>query len=266
MAALKRYAWEMEEEEQKTHSWEDEQPGLQAWNSAAEPEEEGDSESEEEQKPGEALLAFLLAEHFRGAMTAKQVCIVSHYAGLGGMPELKPYGLSPETKSSGDFKRLLDRRAKAELPDCYEVPTPAYLRRAGGKGVWPMPTLLPHELLRREMEGENIPELLQDWEAPPNFLSHPVVRECQGQGKPVIPLSLFIDGVAYAKRDALLVVSICNLLTDTRMVLCVLRKRLLCKCSCRGWETIRSMFEWLHWSLCILRAGRCPTEKHDGAP
>ena len=131
--------------------------------------------------------------------------------------------------------------------------------------MWDMPTLLPHEVLQQELENKDPMAMVASWEKPPNYEVHPVVREARALGRPaVIPLSLFIDGVSYAKRDALLVVSMCNLLTDHRTVLCVVRKRLLCKCSCRGWETLRMLFQWLRWALEILRVGRHPVAKHDG--
>ena len=71
---------------------------------------------------------------------------------------------------------------------------------------------------------------------------------------------------AYAKNNSLLVVSACNLWTDQRVILAVVRKRRLCKCSCRGWESLQSVFLLLRWCVECLQQGRHPSQRHDGRP
>ena len=158
--------------------------------------------------------------------------------------ELQPYGLPPDTKGSGDFKRLLDRRAKSAMPDCYWVSAPAYLRRMDpaapdrvlAKGPCDCRLSYLMKYCRTSSRGRVLQRCCSNGTNAPNYDTHPVVREGRAANRPpAVPLSIFIDGVAYAKKDSLLVISLCNLLTDRRVVLAVLRKRLLCKCSCRGW-------------------------------
>ena len=102
MRGLKRYAWE---DEDASLSWEEAESGMALWNAEADGTEVGDS-SDEEPEPGEELLAYLLDEHNRGVMTAKQVCVISYLGGKAGITPLQPYGLPPETKGSGDLKSL----------------------------------------------------------------------------------------------------------------------------------------------------------------
>ena len=70
-------------------------------------------------QPGAELREYLAAQHRSGAMTAKQVSIVSYWAGLAGDTEVANLGLPPWTVGTGDFKRLLDKRFVSQVPDTF---------------------------------------------------------------------------------------------------------------------------------------------------
>ena len=262
MTACKVYAWELPQSHPRAWDREEQEGGLQAWNNDS-------SESEEEEaKPGEELASYLLEQHRMGSLNAKQVCVIAHWGSQAGVAELRPLSLPPDAKGSGDFKRRLDQLAPASSCKTYVVECPAYVRAAGGRATFGLHVLLPHELLLQDLENANMQELHAQWKAAPNYQNHPVVAaaEAMADPPPVVPLSLFVDGVSYTKRDSLLAVTIHNLWTGHRFVLAVLRRKILCRCSCRGWETLQSFFAWLEWCLQVLKAGLHPAQKHNQQP
>ena len=60
-------------------------------------------------------------------------------------------------------------------------------------------------------------------------------------------------------------VSVQNLWTERRHSVAVVRQRVLCKCSFRGWDSLHTLFLWLKWCLQILADGKHPETRHDGA-
>ena len=260
MAGFKRkYSWEMESVSER-YDWEADS-GM--------PEPDADSsddlpEEEESVDPTQELLDYLVDQHQAGSLTAKQVCVICYWAGQAGLEKAKGLGLPPWTKGTGDFKRLLDKKIGQEGPRLYSLNMPMYSRKQDTRALQPLPVLLPHELLEQELANEDLAALRSAWQPPPHFGEHPVVRKAAPGGHAVVPLSVFLDGVAYAKKDSLLGLTIHNLLTGKRFVVCVLRKRLLCKCGCRGWDSLHAMFLWLRWCLEVLATGKRPLARHDG--
>ena len=263
MAGKKRYSWEMEDQSQGgPYLWE--RPELPDLNEDDSDEEEGPVDEEHAKAPGAELRDYLLQQHTAGFLTAKQTCVISYFASKAGVGEVSNMALPPWTVGTGDFKRLLDKQLKTEGPEPYVLNVPSYSRAVGDKAWWGLHVLMPHEVMKFSMVGKDYNELFKKWQRPPNFDSHPVVRKAASQGKSVLPLSIFIDGVAYAKRDSMLIVNVQNLLTGERFVCCCLRKRKMCRCSCKGWETLHTVLQWLRWSLDILAQGRCPAQAFDG--
>ena len=251
----------------RRHSWEDAVAPRYEWQDppdVCESSEEG-YDSEPDSTPGTELFDYLIQQHRQGSLTAKQVCIIAHHAARGGMKELEPIALPPSTLGSGDFKRLLDKVLQCHGPDTYVVEAPAFIRNTGGKGSHAFHCILPHEGLAMELAGMDLEKLHGDWDAPPNYHNHPVVEAAAGTGTPVVPLSLFLDGVAYAKRDSVLVASFHNLWTGKRVICLAIRRRLLCRCSCRGWDALCALFAFLRWCVQILADGRSPAFRHDGS-
>ena len=223
-----------------------------------------DPESEVAESPGDQMFKYLIDQHRSGSLTAKQVCIIAFWAARGGMKELEPISLPPDTVGSGDFKRLLDKVLPNYCPESYVVEAPAFIRSLGRKDLYGFHCLLPHEGLVMELEGQDLQSLHEAWDAPPNYHTHPVVLASGDSPTPVVPLSIFLDGVAYAKRDSVLVASFNNLWTGKRLICLVVRKRLLCRCSCRGWDTMACLFAWLRWCVQVLANGFYPEQRHDG--
>ena len=98
---------------------------------------------------------------------------------------------------------------------------------------------------------------------PPAYNNHPLVLAAGDS--PVLPISLFVDGVAYSHVDTVIGYWVTNEVTQRRHLLCALRKKLLCQCGCRGWCTHFAVFSALHWGLAALAAGIFPASRHFGA-
>ena len=192
MASKRKYAWETNDHH--TAVWDEEGPGLSQFRQS---DAESESEQEQEADPSEALLNFLVSEHDRGALSAKQLCVVAYRCGQAGLQKLAAWGLPPDTKGTGDFKRLVDKQTmRAEggdrMPNFYFMNGPFYSRNMGNIEM-DLPVVLLHEALLRELEGKNLARLHGAWSAPPHYASHPVVREAVAAGKPAVPISLSME-------------------------------------------------------------------------
>ena len=48
--------------------------------------------------------------------------------------------------------------------------------------------------------------------------------------------------------------------------MCIVRKRIVCQCGCRGWCTYYTVCVFVEWCLRCLADGVFPSTRHDGAP
>ena len=96
---------------------------------------------------------------------------------------------------------------------------------------------------------------------PSRYHEHKVVVD--NLGETVFPGAVFVDGVAYDNSDTCIDFWLLCLLTGRRILCVVLRKKSLCRCGCRGWCTLYSIFSYLSYCLASLAAGRHPLARHD---
>lgn len=252
------------------HSWElpDPEPEdlaggqAQPLGAAGNPGQDQDSREE----AGRELAELLLTLHVQGQLTAKRACIISwwaHKAGAQGpVKELKH---NPKA-NSGHFQRHLDRVAglRGKGGAFYKLPVPGHTKHSVARLVHDVKVLPPHECLHAEHTADpDIIEKLQESEWPVSYTNHRVVQDSPG---PVVPVALYLDGAQYIKRDAVLVFVTCNLLSGARHLNCILKKKDLCRCGCRGWCSIRPVMAFLNWSYTALATGNFPVCQHDGAP
>ena len=182
------------------------------------------------------------------------------------MTELKPLALPPETRSSGDFKRVITLHMRDHFQGMYTVPLPVWSQADGLRTSHQMQTLPIHEVVQQELSDLDVHALSAAYEPPPNYSDNRLVKEFAAKGQVVAPLSLFMDGVAYGKKNSVLVISVQNLWTGKRQIVCGVRKRLLCQCGCRGFCTLFCVFQWVGWSLEHMAQGRFPAHRHDKQP
>jgi hypothetical protein len=106
-------------------------------------------------------------------------------------------------------------------------------------------------------------EAIDAGDFPPSYKEHPVV--VQNPGELVLPIALYLDAVPYTLTDSVLGIWIINMLTGARHLFCVIRKRFVCRCGCRGWCTFFGLLQYIHWCIAALAAGVFPQRRHDGS-
>ena len=252
--------------------WEREEP---AWEreSGSEDEGDGDEVSDTEVGPAEAqqeLLSFMIDRHQKGKLTGKDMCIISFWCGRAGLSEVAALGMRPRS-SSGNHQRHVDgymqKRLGKDMPEAYSLPMPVFDRASGERDVQDVVVLPPHELLVRELVGVDVSAMVARWSRTPNYGTHPVVQKMEAEGIPTVPLAVYLDGVQYAVRGSMLVVSITNLCTDKQHVIGVIRKRKMCGlkagCGCKGWCSLHAFWVFLRWSLAALGVATYPAARHN---
>ena len=126
----------------------------------------------------------------------------------------------------------------------------------------------PHECLETEWTNNpavsvRLQEALDENLLPPCYHTHPVVVASL---EPVLPCALYMDGVAYTNTDSVLGIWLVNCITGVRHTLALIRKKMTCRCGCRGWCTYWPVLFWLHWCCLALARGENPFDRHDELP
>ncbi len=258
------------------HSWESDDDVAPAsakkrrsWESDAESDNGSDSTRSGEQssveRPGQDLVDHLLGLYFCRSMSAEQVCIAMYHAGRAGVKEAVQFGFRPSAPS-GHYQRHLNA-VIPELRDrhkLYSFPIPAS-DPDGGRMEHVLDVFPPHELAAEFFDDGLQVELdrqVKAGELPDVYRHHPVVSQVDG---PVVPFSLFLDGVPYSHVDSVIGVWLVEEITGKRALVAAIRKAICCTCGCKGWCTLQAVFLFLHWSLSCLAAGFYPSQRHDGS-
>eukprot|EP00959_Pyramimonas_sp_CCMP1952_P076700 1602817-Pyramimonas_sp.AAC.1 len=113
------------------------------------------------------------------------------------------------------------------------------------------------------------PPLENDWSE--TFRRHRH-RIKPGDDRKVYPVALYLDGIKFTRSigpgraDSVLNITGYNLMTNKRHVLYVISKREMCRCGCKGWDTLWGCFNHLRWSLSAAAEGARPRVRWDGQP
>jgi len=224
-----------------------------------------------QEEAGEELAGLLIHLRLQGTLSAKQACVLAHWAQAAGAAGPVRDFACPPTLPSGHYQRKLDGylRIGPDDPEFYLLPVPGHDKAVADRTVHRLECVPPHEALARELAQDpgllrRIPSAPAEGEWAENYRQHPVVLAAAGQ--PVLPLALYVDGVPFTVHDSFLGFWIYNLITERRHLVAVLRKSQMCQCGCREWCSLFPVLCWLRWSLEILAAGRHPNARHDGSP
>lgn len=224
-----------------------------------------EAEPTDAEEAGQELAELLLSLHVDGKLTAKHTCLISYWAAKAGacgpVGELAHRPNAP----SGHYQRHLDKKAglRAEPEKFLTLQVPGHTKHDCRRQVHAVRVCPPHECLHREhAEDPDLAASVRDSAWPASYTAHPVVQA--NPGRPVVPLALYLDAAQYTKRDSVVVFVTCNLLSGARHLNCVLRKKDLCRCGCRGWHSYRPVMEMLAWSFAALGAGFFPAAQHTG--
>lgn len=216
------------------------------------------------------MFAALLKDlYLQSGVSAMNVCLLSYWASLAGMRgEAKEWGLPPG-KQTGKYSQHLRKKLGLDQDvdgDVYSLKVPGHSKHDASRVEVDLTCFVPHEALAAELqEDETILERARQehtaeawW---PTFCRHPVVLGSGGD--PVIPLSMYMDGVRYSQSDSVIGIWFYNLLTKNRRLCLVVRKACLCHCGCQSWCTMRGIMSFLRWSLQCMAEGQWPSARHD---
>eukprot|EP00969_Alexandrium_andersonii_P208806 9222059-Alexandrium_andersonii.AAC.1 len=239
----------------RSHSWED--VGYS----------DSSMDEDPERNPEAAATLFLdelVGLYLESRISAQHLCTLCWWARKAGMVGslVEEYAVRPG-QSGGNYQRHLDRVMgfDAVQNQMYPVACPVHPRgQAFGRKVEDIPFRPPHELLHDELVEDGsvllkLQEQIDSGALPPANDAHPVVREAD---VPVVPLAVYMDGVAYSQTDSVVGVWLVNLVSNARHMVGLVRKSITCACGCRGWCTFFPILEFLRWSLWALAMGVFP--------
>ena len=233
----------------------------------------GDRRVMTEDECAQEFIDLLDSMRHSGHLSSKLFCNLCWWAaGFTMNPVIHKYAKAPGAPS-GHYQPFLDQKF-GTIPKkhtMYTFDVPGHRRHDLQRTLCNVPVNPAHEQLALELKADPSVQL-KLWEAvhedklPPSYHSHPVVLSARAAGKLALPLALFLDGVPYSHTDGVLGVWLLNIVSGKRHLVVVLRKRIICKCGCRGWCSYDALFRMLHWMFDCMATAKFPTQRHDGCP
>jgi hypothetical protein len=266
-SAVAMHAWE-----QHQHEWErSDSENSCGWGSDSDDAADADLSKLSAEEAGDVLAQHLIDLQSRGVLSARWVCTLVFFAKRAGAAGFVGKVAFNPNSNSGHFQRHLESVLlhKQERRELYEFQLPGHTRYDKYRCEHTFHALPLHEQLASELAenpdmNQRFDELKANQEWPDQYYSHRLVRSYPGER--VWPLSLYLDGVAYSNIDNVLGITISNMVSGTRHLCVTLRKALICRCGCRGWCTLWSIWRYVGWCINALSAGTFPTSRHDFRP
>ena len=166
------------------------------------------------------------------------MCVLAHWAALGGMKgDIAKYALPPG-QSSGNYQKHLDAvmNLKSKDDEHYIVDLPMYDKCKGHRVIRAIPMQSPLEALVGEVRNSNATfDALESGpagvgeEATESYNSHPlIVGKTLEERKRIVCYAMYVDGVPFSLRrvgyDSVLGIWLVNLHTMRRHLLIAMRK------------------------------------------
>ena len=218
----------------------------------------------------EMFLDTLLGLYVQSFISAQTFCVICFWAGLSGVQnrKVRAYGRPPGA-DSGNYQKRLDRRlGYSKLKkECYELNVVGQRKHDVGRTGFRLPVKQLHEEADRISKKDGtlatrLQEALDDKSLPPTYYNNPIVI-----GNPdelVMPWGLYLDGVPYNQTDSVVAVWLFNLISGARSCIALVRKRIVCRCGCRGWCTYFPLLSHLRACMRKLAEGVYESVRHDG--
>jgi hypothetical protein len=265
------------------HPWEAEDPlrdpigrhpGRHDWGNSGDDEDSDEDRWDpysNKQQAAEMFIEELVGIYMSTSISALTFCVLCWWAGLAGMPGMvNTYGLAPG-KSTCRYQKHLDPKLSftTQRKNMYHLNVIGHRKRDLDRSEFVLPVRPPQECIHEELEKDpsisvRLQAAIDEGLLPPSYSSHPVVLN--NPGELILPLIIYLDGVAYSLRDSVIGVWIYNMITGRREVIALLRKRVQCKCGCKGWCTWFPILTFLRCCLEDLAAGVLPLCRHDQSP
>ena len=175
-------------------------------------------------------------------------------------------------QAGGNYSRRFDTvvgtSVRGKGDGSIDVRIPGHERATASRTEIVYEALLPFQSLAKDMAQPGALAAV-DEEAKkgcwgPRYSDHPV--RLDHPDSTVVPLALYIDGVAYgfAQKEKATGFWIVNISTNQRYLVLCLRDRWKCRCGCGGWDSYFSAFVFVSWVLEVLQSGVYPTCQPDG--
>jgi hypothetical protein len=153
----------------------------------------------------------------------------------------------PPGQATGNYQKRVDTvlgSRPASSNQTREVEVPLYDKHKGNCVSMFIPCGSPITNLRDEIADASEP-LERKQILTPNARRNPVIQ-CATVIDVILHCLLYLDGVPYSLRrvgyDSVLVIWLVNKVTQTRYLLCIVRKTTMCRCGCKGWCTLAAFF------------------------
>ena len=232
----------------------------------------GDSSGDSGEAGEDACAESEFIEYVKGLLLARDInsrtfCEIMWHAGRCGLHEASKLGLAPG-RPSGHYQRRVSRQLDIYSSDGqYEVVVHGRNRKCTTRGAHVHAAYPPHELVDKEIADNpeilgKLQDLVDSGGLPACYYQHPIYQQHASTG-PVVPLALFVDGVPYSQTDSVVGFWMINLITNSRILICAIRKCMACRCGCRGWCTWHEIFMFLAWSFSACASACAPESRHD---
>ena len=183
--------------------------------------------------------------------------MIGHGAKLASKPNM----------TGGNYSAHFDKVVGIDLAgegsyNMIQLQVPGHQRCTLGRATLNCEASLAYHMLAEEVTTPLLRQLVPDprhsWGQV--YTEHPLVKASEASDT-VLPVALYLDGVAFQKRDTTTGFWLINLRTGRRYLLFCLRKRQVCRCAgvgakagavC-GWCSPVLHGSWTHWRLaCTL--------------
>lgn len=219
--------------------------------------------------PGMEFVRSMLELYFSSTLSAIVFCKLMWLAANAGIREAGQYALKPGAPT-GHYSRKLRRQLGWRTKHNFmRLTIPGQGKHDLERSEQTVSVMPGHEQMSLDLKDTPVTAtMLQKLKdkpdnIPPCYWHHPVVQEA-AQYELVYPVAVYLDGVPYSHTDGVLGFWLINLVDGRRFLMAVIRKRIICKCGCRGWCTFYHIFRYIHWSLAALACGEYPGERYNG--
>ena len=222
------------------------------------------------EEAGAHLYDYLLELKHKAVLSSKQTCVLAFWAAkAGAIGPIDKLAYKPSAQS-GHFARHLRSATGSQQEDnrLYPLTVPGYVKAADERAPLEIPITPIHESLFEEISSD--PSILEtvakhraEKKFPPRFYNHPVVT-ASDEATPIVPYSLYLDGLPYNHWDGVLGIFVYITTTMKRHLVATVRKRDLCKCGCGGNCTYYPIFAAIRWSMQVAASGVYPAARHNG--
>jgi hypothetical protein len=249
-----------------SHSWEVED---HAWDAGAWNEDSDDERMSEQDKAGSEFLEVLLGLYMASALTAQHFCVLCYWAAKGGVPGVVATYALPPGRQSGKYQAHLDDKLlfKSKREKMYLLQTPGMQRADISRSRVTLYARPGHETLDDECSDASYSvrcrEAIEGGTLPSAYTEHTVTTS--NPHELVSPLAIYMDAVPYSQVDSVLGVWLVNMITGSRHIMCLVRKKIVCTCGCKGYCTFAPVLLWLKWVIDAMANGVFPLKRHDGS-